>query len=341
MSSLTFPLVLGGGFNAASPPAIGSTTPAAITGTTVTATTQFNVGASDVVLARDAAGILAQRNGANAQKLKVYRSYVDSSNGSWIEIDANSNGNAYIGTNKNGSGVSSPLYILLDGTARWSFDASGNFATAADNATDIGASGATRPRNLYLGSSLVFGSTDANISRFSAGVIAIGTGAQGSIAGSILAASAGLTGTLGVRSLTTLTDGADGTNTSGYKFVSFVSNSAEAGNVIRVGTTAAVVFTTTSDRDLKNVKGASDLNAAADRIMSYRMRDFEWKSQPGTIFCGPVAQEVYAVNRDQMLVTPGKGTTPWSVNMVGFIPDLIMMAQRNEARLAALEARYG
>lgn len=45
-----------GGATFAAPGVIGGGTPGAITGTTITATTQFNVGASDVVLNRNAAG---------------------------------------------------------------------------------------------------------------------------------------------------------------------------------------------------------------------------------------------------------------------------------------------
>lgn len=131
----------------------------------------------------------------------------------------------------------------------------------------------------------------------------------------------------------------DSANTSAFKFHSFVSNSVEAGNIIRVAQTAAVTFTTTSDASLKNIFGDSDILAAHARTMKYKMRDYEWKSQTGLHFDGPIAQEVYAVNSHPMLVTPGEGKSPWTVNMSGFIPDLIMTAQQQETRLRTLEAR--
>lgn len=132
---------------------------------------------------------------------------------------------------------------------------------------------------------------------------------------------------------TTITDN---NNTSAFKFASFVSNGAEAGNVIRVGTTSAVVFTTTSDETLKNDLGHSDLNAATDRLMAYRIHDFEWKSSPGTVFRNPMARETYASNNDPMLVQPGQGKTPWAINMAGFVPDLIMSVQNLQKQVNEL-----
>jgi hypothetical protein len=104
----------------------------------------------DLSLFRDAADTLAQRRGTNAQKTRIYRTFTDASNGSWIELDANSNGNAYIGTNKNGTGSTLTLYMLVGGTAVWSFSGGGHFLAGADNTYDIGASNATRPRNVHI-----------------------------------------------------------------------------------------------------------------------------------------------------------------------------------------------
>jgi len=42
------------------------------------------------------------------------------------------------------------LEFYTAGTRRWYFDASGHFLAGADNAYDIGASGATRPRNVFV-----------------------------------------------------------------------------------------------------------------------------------------------------------------------------------------------
>jgi hypothetical protein len=64
----------------------------------------------DVSLARDAAGILAQRNDANAQTFRIYETYTDSSNGAWLAITAT--GSRYeIGGKANGTGNVRPIMV--------------------------------------------------------------------------------------------------------------------------------------------------------------------------------------------------------------------------------------
>ena len=101
----------------------------------------------DTILARDAANTLAQRNGTNAQAFRVY---------------GTTTGSRYVALNHDGTnaGISTPsgsghFYITTDGTARWLFNSSGHLVTVADNTYDIGASGATRPRTGYFGTSVV------------------------------------------------------------------------------------------------------------------------------------------------------------------------------------------
>ena len=118
--------------------------------------TSSSRGSVDLSLTRDAANTLAQRNGANAQLFRVYRT-TDGTNASWLEMDANANGNAYIGTNKTGTGVAGPLYLLTGGTARWQVNSSGHFTADTDNTYDIGTNTATRPRSVYVASSITPG----------------------------------------------------------------------------------------------------------------------------------------------------------------------------------------
>lgn len=69
-------------------------------------------GADDVLLYRDAAGILAQRNGTNDQEFRIYNTYTDASNGEWLEIGFQDTANtAVIKTNANGSGTVRDLSI--------------------------------------------------------------------------------------------------------------------------------------------------------------------------------------------------------------------------------------
>jgi hypothetical protein len=128
---------------------------------------------SDTILTRDAANTLAQRNGVNAQTLRVYNTYTDASNYERVEAGANVSGlgaNTFgLMTTRAGTGSSRALYVGTNGasnlwlttnnTGRWAVDNNGHFLAGADNTYDIGASGANRPRNLYVAGA-IFGSND-------------------------------------------------------------------------------------------------------------------------------------------------------------------------------------
>jgi len=128
------------------------------------------VGTVDTIITRDAANTLALRNGANAQRFRVYDTYTDASNGVWSEFEmAGLDGRLGINVTGNGSGVSvtKRLVFQTDGVTRFDY---GNTQTTsftfhvpvlfnADNAQDIGASGASRPRSIYVGTNGVFGGT--------------------------------------------------------------------------------------------------------------------------------------------------------------------------------------
>lgn len=69
--------------------------------------------AADLTLFRDAANILAQRNGTAAQRQRVYNTFIDSSNGEWFDIDWQTTANVCtIGPRANGTGVVRPLKIV-------------------------------------------------------------------------------------------------------------------------------------------------------------------------------------------------------------------------------------
>jgi hypothetical protein len=131
----------------------------------------------DVVITRDAANVLAQRNSTNAQTFRIYNTYTDGSNyeyfgfawsgnvmtvggtaagtGSNRDVYYQSSRNVYLRTTGG-----DPLYLGTNGTSRWNVDATGgHFLAVADNTYDIGASGATRPRTIYAGSNISAGGT--------------------------------------------------------------------------------------------------------------------------------------------------------------------------------------
>ena len=106
-----------------------------------------------------AANTLALRNGANAQTFNVYNTYTNASNYERAVFGYGSN-QINLGSDVAGSGAHRKLNILGAGidfyTAgvgiRWSISTSGHFIAATDNQFDIGASGANRPRNVYVSS---------------------------------------------------------------------------------------------------------------------------------------------------------------------------------------------
>ena len=119
----------------------------------------------DLFLRRDAANTLAQRNGVNAQSFRLYNTYTDASNFERLGIVWSGN-SAYLNIEHLGTGSKralhvdgSDLYLRSSssgtGTIRWQLNSSGNFLAYADNSYDIGASGASRPRNGYFGTSVV------------------------------------------------------------------------------------------------------------------------------------------------------------------------------------------
>ncbi len=128
-------------------------------------------GAPDLFLYRDAANTLAQRNGTNPQTFHIYETHTNASNYSRMFIQMRAAASARIYTEAAGTGTlrglkigtsgSAALDFVTNGTDRWRVDASGHYVTPSDNALDIGASAATRPRSLYLGTQVSIGTNPA------------------------------------------------------------------------------------------------------------------------------------------------------------------------------------
>lgn len=116
--------------------------------------TAFPSTTGDVILARDAANTLALRNGANAQTQRWYNTYTDSSNGEWFSAAWATNV-LQLTTRANGTGAARALSLGVGATGQWQINTSGHFLATTDNTYDIGASGATRPRNAYIGNAVI------------------------------------------------------------------------------------------------------------------------------------------------------------------------------------------
>ena len=112
---------------------------------------------ADVILARDAANTLAQRNGANAQTFRLYTTYTDASNYERLSVVGNAGSVFQIITQNAGTGVSRALRFGVGGTGIFDIATTGHLNWVTDNTYDIGASAANRPRSVYVGSNIVTG----------------------------------------------------------------------------------------------------------------------------------------------------------------------------------------
>lgn len=118
-------------------------------------------GATQLLLS---ANTLEQRNGVNAQTLRIYGSYTDASNYERLSI-AEVGASWEITSQQLGTGVAKQiilkttgntgLYFGVNNTQYWFLDAFGRFMAQTDNAVDIGASASSRPKSIYAGTSVV------------------------------------------------------------------------------------------------------------------------------------------------------------------------------------------
>jgi hypothetical protein len=80
-------------------------------------------GASDLQLHRDAANTLAQRNGGNGQKSRIYKTYTSATSGEWLELDAAGDASNFDIASTIGSAGGTARGIRIGGK-----DAAGTFA---------------------------------------------------------------------------------------------------------------------------------------------------------------------------------------------------------------------
>lgn len=132
-----------------------------------------------LVLVRDAAHTLGQRAGVNPQAFNIYNTWTDVSNYERGIFDWTTSANILtIGTAKAGTGsgrsmrIMSANHIYLQAGAfdAWQVNGStGHFLANVDNTYDVGASGASRPRSLYVGTNGNFGNAVISTNGFYAG----------------------------------------------------------------------------------------------------------------------------------------------------------------------------
>lgn len=110
------------------------------------------------ILDGENSNILELYNGANGQEFYIYYTKTDASNYSRLELGYDLDSDSFeFGTYANGSGAAKNIAFITNGFGRFFIDTTGNFKASADNQYDIGASGNTRPRTGYFGTSIFVG----------------------------------------------------------------------------------------------------------------------------------------------------------------------------------------
>lgn len=113
--------------------------------------------------------LIEQRNGTSSQAFRVYNTY-DTAGAYYDRISFfHAGGQATIATEGFGAnaasshltlaagGTTRSIFFQTAGSAKWLFNSAGNFLAQTDNAYDIGASGANRPRNIYAAANTTIG----------------------------------------------------------------------------------------------------------------------------------------------------------------------------------------
>lgn len=129
-----------------------------------------------------ASNVVEQRNSTNAQTFRVYGTYTDASNYRCLEIVASSAAQGQIiratgagtgaGANLNLQAVGGGGRVINFGTSSttfWHINTAGHWFGETDNTYDIGASGATRPRTGYFGTSIFVPQINSDGSRLRVG----------------------------------------------------------------------------------------------------------------------------------------------------------------------------
>jgi hypothetical protein len=122
-------------------------------------------------LIREAANVFTLRNGTGAspQTIRLYNTYTDSGNYERGMIGW-SGDVFYVGTENDSPGTprnltikANSLFFTTNSVQRWAVTSSGHLLTGLDNVNDVGAAAATRPRNIYAGTSVNVGNGAAII----------------------------------------------------------------------------------------------------------------------------------------------------------------------------------
>jgi len=120
-------------------------------------------------------------------------------------------------------------------------------------------------------------------------------------------------------------------------YAAFYVNGSAIGSIVRVGSTSAVVYNTTSDQRLKS--NIVDANPVLDKLMNVKVRQFDWTDGDLHQDAGFIAQELAPVLSG--IVTEGKTAEDmWQVDYSRLTPYLVKAIQELKAEFDAYKATH-
>jgi hypothetical protein len=127
----------------------------------------------------------------------------------------------------------------------------------------------------------------------------------------------------------------DTASASGTAYAGFYVNGSAIGSITRVGATSAVVYNTTSDQRLKS--NIADANPVLDKLMTVKVRQYDWTEGDLHQDAGFIAQELAPVLSG--IVTEGKTAKDmWQVDYSRLTPYLVKAVQELKAELDSVKA---
>lgn len=109
--------------------------------------------AADAFFVREGPNIIAQRNGVNPQVFRVYNTFTDDDNSERAIFQWSGN-ICRVGTTRLGTGIARDMQIIVGNVDTWLFTTPGHLLASIHNLVDIGSTGTSSPRSLFLGTSL-------------------------------------------------------------------------------------------------------------------------------------------------------------------------------------------
>jgi hypothetical protein len=125
-------------------------------------------------------------------------------------------------------------------------------------------------------------------------------------------------------------------NTSATQYMRFSQSGTVSGSITRVGTTAAVLYNTTSDSRAKH--DIVDAPEASSLIDAIQVRSFKWNADDSEYRYGFIAQELVTV-APEAVHQPEDPDEMMGVDYSKLVPMLVKELQSVRARLAELEGK--